>query len=77
MLNDDIVKIGNRIELAEGYLREQLQRQLAHLEGLDPLPKYFAVIRSGFDRRSGWFQESGVEIGLLGKSFPQEHGLPS
>jgi transposase len=34
MLNDDIVKIGNRIELAEGYLREQLQRQLAHLEGL-------------------------------------------
>lgn len=34
MLNDDIVKTGSRLELAEGYLREQLQSQLAHLEGL-------------------------------------------
>jgi transposase len=34
MLSDDIVKTGNRLELAEGYLREQLQSQLTHLEGL-------------------------------------------
>ncbi len=32
MLSDDIVKTGNRLELAEGYLREQLQNQLTHLE---------------------------------------------
>ncbi len=34
MLSDDIVKTGNRLELAEGYLREQLQSQLAHLQDL-------------------------------------------
>jgi len=34
MLSDDIVKVGNRLELAEGYLREQLQNQLIHLAGL-------------------------------------------
>lgn len=34
MLSDDIVKASNRLELAEGYLREQLQSQLTHLEGL-------------------------------------------
>jgi transposase len=34
MLSDDIIKAENRLELAEGYLREQLQSQLAHLEGL-------------------------------------------
>jgi transposase len=34
MLSDDIVKASNRLELAEGYLREQLQSQLTHLEDL-------------------------------------------
>jgi transposase len=34
MLSDDIVKTRNRLELAQGYLREQLQSQLAHLESL-------------------------------------------
>ena len=34
MLSDDIVKTSNRLELAEGYLREHLQSQLTHLEGL-------------------------------------------
>jgi transposase len=34
MLSDDIVKASNRLELAEGYLREHLQRQLTHLEDL-------------------------------------------
>jgi transposase len=34
MLSDDIVKTGNRLELAEDYLREQLQKQLTHLEVL-------------------------------------------
>jgi transposase len=34
ILSDDIVKTTNRLELAEGYLREQLQGQLIHLEGL-------------------------------------------
>lgn len=34
MLTDDIVKATNRLELAEGYLREQLQEQLLHLESL-------------------------------------------
>ncbi len=34
MLSDDIVKAGNRLELAESYLREQLQSQLTHLEDL-------------------------------------------
>lgn len=32
MLSDDIVKTNNRLELAEDYLREQLQKQLNHLE---------------------------------------------
>lgn len=32
MLSDDIVKTSNRLELAEGYLREQLQSQLTKLE---------------------------------------------
>lgn len=34
MLSDDIVKASNRLELAEGYLREQRQSLLTHLEGL-------------------------------------------
>lgn len=34
MLSDDIVKTNNRLELAEDYLREQLQKQLNHLEVL-------------------------------------------
>jgi transposase len=34
MLSDDIVKASNRLELAEGYLREHLQSQLTHLEDL-------------------------------------------
>jgi len=34
MLSDDIVKASNRLELAEGYLCEQLQSQLTHLEDL-------------------------------------------
>lgn len=34
MLSDDIVQAGNRLELAEGYLREQLQAQLIHLKNL-------------------------------------------
>jgi transposase len=34
MLSDDIVKTSNRLELAEDYLREQLHKQLAHLEVL-------------------------------------------
>ena len=34
MLSDDIVKTSNRLELAEDYLREQLQSQLTHLETL-------------------------------------------
>ncbi|MFN6046268.1 MAG: IS110 family transposase [Verrucomicrobiota bacterium] len=34
MLSEDIVKTSNRLELAQGYLREQLQSQLAHLESL-------------------------------------------
>jgi len=34
MLTNDIVATGNRLELAEGYLREQLQSQLAHLANL-------------------------------------------
>lgn len=34
MLSDDTVKTRNRLELAEGYLREQLESQLTHLESL-------------------------------------------
>lgn len=34
MLSDDIVKTSNRLELAEGYLREQLRSQLTHFESL-------------------------------------------
>ena len=34
MLSDDIVKARNRLELAEGYLCEQLKSHLTHLEGL-------------------------------------------
>jgi transposase len=34
MLSDDIVKTNNRLELAEGYLREELQGQLARLKDL-------------------------------------------
>ncbi len=38
MLSDDIVKTNNRLELAEGDLREQLQSQLTHLKGLKKKP---------------------------------------
>lgn len=31
MLSEDIVKTSNRLQLAEGYLRKQLQAQLSHL----------------------------------------------
>lgn len=34
MLSDDIVKTNNRLERAEGYLGEQLQRQSTHHKGL-------------------------------------------
>jgi transposase len=34
MLSDDIVKTNNRLELAEGYLHEQLASQLTHLQRL-------------------------------------------